>query len=55
MIPTEIILQYKLTGKETLTMALDITLYEYHLSRSKQVRWTLLELGLEFRAIEDTH
>ena len=33
-------------------MALDITLYEYHLSRSKQVRWTLLELGLEFRAIE---
>jgi len=31
---------------------LDITLYEYSLSRSKQVRWTLLELGLEFRAIE---
>ncbi len=33
-------------------MALDITLYEYGPSRSKQVRWTLLELGLEFRAIE---
>lgn len=33
-------------------MALDITLYEYAPSRSKQVRWTLLELGLEFHAIE---
>jgi len=33
-------------------MALDITLYEYAPSRSKQVRWTLLELGLEFKAIE---
>jgi len=33
-------------------MALDITLYEYGPSRSKQVRWTLLELGLEFHAIE---
>jgi len=33
-------------------MALDITLYEYGPSRSKQVRWTLLELGLEFNAIE---
>lgn len=33
-------------------MALDITLYEYGPSRSTQVRWTLLELGLEFRAIE---
>jgi len=33
-------------------MALDITLYEYSMSRSKQARWTLLELGLEFRAIE---
>jgi glutathione S-transferase len=33
-------------------MALDITLYEYGPSRSKQVRWTLLELGLEFRAVE---
>lgn len=33
-------------------MALDITLYEYSMSRSKQVRWALLELGLEFRAIE---
>jgi len=33
-------------------MALDITLYEYGPSRSKQVRWTLLELELEFRAVE---
>ena len=33
-------------------MALDITLYEYGPSRSKQARWALLELGLEFRAIE---
>jgi glutathione S-transferase len=33
-------------------MALDITLYELGPSRSKQVRWTLLELGLEFSAIE---
>ena len=33
-------------------MTPDITLYEYGPSRSKQVRWTLLELGLEFRAIE---
>lgn len=33
-------------------MALDITLYEYGPTRSKQVRWTLLELGLEFRAVE---
>ncbi|NOR19455.1 MAG: hypothetical protein GQ538_05140 [Xanthomonadales bacterium] len=33
-------------------MALDITLYEYGPSRSKQVRWTLLELGLEFSAVE---
>ena len=32
--------------------ALDITLYEYGPSRSKQVRWTLLELGLEFLSIE---
>jgi glutathione S-transferase len=30
----------------------DITLYEYGPSRSKQVRWTLLELGLEFESIE---
>jgi glutathione S-transferase len=34
-------------------MALDITLYEYGPSRSKQARWALLELGLEFRAIGD--
>jgi len=33
-------------------MALDITLYEYGPSRSKQARWTLLELGLEFKSIE---
>lgn len=33
-------------------MALDITLYEFGPSRSKQARWTLLELGLEFRSIE---
>lgn len=31
---------------------LDITLYEYGPSRSKQVRWALLELGLEFHSIE---
>jgi glutathione S-transferase len=31
---------------------LDITLYEFGPSRSKQVRWTLLELGLEFKSIE---
>jgi glutathione S-transferase len=31
--------------------ALDIVLYEYASSRSKQVRWALLELELEFRAI----
>ena len=33
-------------------MALDITLYEYGPSRSKQARWTLQELGLEFKSIE---
>jgi glutathione S-transferase len=33
-------------------MSLDITLYEYGPSRSKQARWALLELGLEFHAIE---
>ena len=33
-------------------MTLDITLYEYGPSRSKQARWTLLELGLEFKSIE---
>lgn len=32
-------------------MTPDITLYEYGPSRSKQVRWTLNELGLEFKAI----
>ena len=34
-------------------MALDNTLYEYGPSRSKQARWALLELGLEFRAVGD--
>ena len=33
-------------------MSPDITLYEYGPSRSKQVRWTLLELELEFSAVE---
>jgi len=32
-------------------MSLDITLYEYGPSRSKQVRWALLECGLEFKSI----
>jgi glutathione S-transferase len=32
-------------------MALDITLYEYGPSRSKQARWALLECGLEFKAV----
>jgi len=32
-------------------MALDITLYEYKSSRSKQARWALLECELEFQAI----
>jgi glutathione S-transferase len=32
-------------------MSLDITLYEYPPSRSKQARWALQELGLEFKAI----
>lgn len=32
-------------------MALDITLYEYGPSRSKQARWALLECGLEFKSI----
>ena len=32
-------------------MALDITLYEYPPSRSKQARWALNECGLEFKAI----
>ena len=32
-------------------MALDITLYEYGPSRSKQVRWALQELGLEFQSV----
>lgn len=29
-----------------------ITLYEYGPSRSKQVRWALFELGLEFKSVE---
>jgi len=32
-------------------MALNITLYEYSSSRSKQARWALNECGLEFKAI----
>lgn len=32
-------------------MALDIILYEYGPSRSKQARWALLECGLEFKAV----
>jgi glutathione S-transferase len=32
-------------------MALDITLYEYGPSRSKQARWALLECDLEFKVI----
>jgi glutathione S-transferase len=40
-----------LSQKENVVMPLDITLYEYASSRSKQVRWTLLELDLEFRSI----
>jgi glutathione S-transferase len=40
-----------LSQKENIVMPLDITLYEYASSRSKQVRWTLLELDLEFRSI----
>ena len=32
-------------------MTLDITLYEYSSSRSKQARWALQELGLEFKSI----
>jgi len=34
-------------------MTLDITLYEYGPSRSKQARWALLECGLEFKAVGD--
>lgn len=33
-------------------MAIDITLYEYGPSRSKQARWALQELGLEYKSIE---
>lgn len=33
-------------------MSLDITLYDYGPSRSKQARWTLDELGLEYKSIE---
>jgi glutathione S-transferase len=32
-------------------MSLDITLYEYGPSRSKQARWALLECGLEFKSV----
>ena len=37
---------------EMQSTKLDITLYEYGSSRSKQVRWTLLELGLEYNSVE---
>jgi glutathione S-transferase len=37
--------------KGNIMMTLDITLYEYGPSRSKQARWALLECGLEFQAI----
>ncbi len=40
------------TEEEPFAMTPDITLYEYGPSRSKQVRWTLLELDLEFRSVE---
>jgi glutathione S-transferase len=40
------------TAVENQKTTLDITLYEFGPSRSKQVRWALLELGLEFRSIE---
>ena len=36
-------------------MALDIVLYEYKMSRSRQVRWALQELELEFEAKEGLH
>ena len=36
----------------TRDTAPQITLYEFGPSRSKQVRWTLFELGLEFKSIE---
>ena len=36
---------------EEQTTKLDITLYEYGPSRSKQVRWALHELGLEYKSI----
>lgn len=38
---------------EKNTTELDIILYEYGPSRSKQARWALNELGLEFKAIGD--
>ena len=37
--------------QRVLTMKPEIILYEYASSRSKQVRWALLECGLEFEAI----
>jgi len=40
-----------LKEKEATTMSLDITLYEYGPSRSKQARWALLECDLEFKVI----
>ena len=51
MIPTQLYRDNSPTGRETSAMALEIILYEYGPSRSKQVRWALLELGLEFDAV----
>lgn len=36
---------------EMQSTKLDITLYEYESSRSKQVRWSLLELDLEYHSV----
>ena len=51
MIPSAHNMKNTKTDKEPFAMALDITLYEYGPSRSKQARWTLQELDLEFKSI----
>jgi glutathione S-transferase len=51
MIPSALNMKNTKTDEEPFAMALDITLYEYGPSRSKQARWTLQELGLEFKSI----
>jgi glutathione S-transferase len=38
--------------KDFVKMSLDIKLYEYTPSRSKQVRWALCELELEYQSVE---